>query len=103
MMRTSKYNIITAPTSVPAALLVPPSAVRVAILVSAMSDETLFITPDPNAAVLTGFQITKESGPLLLKREDLGDIITAAWYATATTTPQLVPVLDISDSAWSDR
>ncbi len=102
-MRTSKYNIITAPISLPAALLVPPSPARVGILVSAMSTETVFITPDPNAAVLTGFQISKESGPLLLRREDLGDIITAAWYATATTTPQSVPVLDISDTAWRDR
>ena len=103
MMRTSKYALITAPDAVPVGLLVPPSPVRVALMVSVMGTDPIFVTPDPGAAVLTGFKITPESGPLLLRREELGDVITGAWYISAMTSSQLVPVLDISDSAWSDR
>ncbi len=101
-MRSSKFSVVIVPVGAASDfVLVPASRDRVALLVSPTSgSNAIFLAPAPNMAALIGFQISAASGPLLLRAEDLGDVLQGAWYADAAAADQSVCVLDVSDPAY---
>ena len=102
LIRRSKFSVVIVPVGAASDfVLVPASRDRVALLVSPTSgSNAIFLAPAPNMAALIGFQISAASGPLLLRAEDLGDVLQGAWYADAAAADQSVCVLDVSDPAY---
>lgn len=102
-MRTAKYSEATTPTSVPAGMVAPASPYRVALMIAPMSDTTIYVSPDANAAALSGIPVTQASGPLTLRIEEVGDAVQWPWYAKALTSASAVAVVDVRAGAAEER
>lgn len=98
-MRTAKFGLFTVPTAVPGALIAPASPGR-ALLTIGCPDGTdiVYLTSGPAVTVQDGFVISQSTGPMTLRREEVGDAIQWAWYAHASAGTQIA-VLDVTDSA----
>lgn len=95
-MRSTRWHVVQVGTGLPLAVLLPASPSRVALLVSPQDlSDVLYLTTEPGAPALLGICIPPGTPSLLLRCEDLGDIVQAAWYASAGTG-QDVAVLEVS-------
>lgn len=75
-----------------ATLLLPPSETRVALLLTPHPATAYSVATQELAAVGDGINLLAAAGPVLLRREEFGDLVCQAWYAIATT-PSKIGVL----------
>lgn len=73
-------------------LLLPPSETRVSLLLTPHPGTNFSVATQPLSAVGGGVNLLSAAGPVLLRREEFGDLVCQAWYAIATT-PQTIGVL----------
>jgi hypothetical protein len=65
------------------AQLLAPSALRCSILLSPHPTVTYAISDKPMASLNDGVVVTPTGGPVLVRREDFGDLLCKAWYGLA--------------------
>lgn len=73
-------------------LLLPPSETRVSLLLTPSPATNYSVATQPLVAVGDGINLLTAAGPVLLRREEFGDLVCQAWYAIATT-PDRIGVL----------
>lgn len=95
-MRTARYTIAQASSALPLPMIAPASPGRAALLISPQDPAAaVYVTPEPGAAAGSGICIPIGAPALLLRVEDVGDILMGPWYAS-TTASQAVVVVDVA-------
>lgn len=97
-MRAAKLTRITVPNGLPAAQAAPAAPDRVLLQFSPPNAaQVVYLTTDRSAAVLTGLVLTQQTGPLVLRVEEVGDAVGWAWYATSDTNNTALAVLEVTE------
>lgn len=81
--RRSSFGSVVASTT--PSELIGPSENRVALVLTPSSIGELQYAPQPIAVGHTSINLGTTAGPLILRYEDVGDIIKKAWYVAFTS------------------
>lgn len=102
MMRTARMTTAAIGTTTSQVLPAAPDRVQLQFH-PAQGAQIISLGNLPTTAAGIGFTLSQSTGPIVLRREEVGDAVTWPWYAVADATGGQMTILEVAEAGRGRR